>query len=252
MWSNEELLKKPIKDLVQQNYVFAAVLHYFGISFFQYEHKSLTEVCRKFRINPQQLIDEMEAWSASLDPSEDELYLRPIEVLVAYLKRKHYFFIRQELPFLADMVEGIREKGEYAQILDDLRIMFPLFVEDFIRHIHEEEKSLFQRIKLLLEIEEGAFELVDALQILDQASIQKMSESHEIHDDEMVGIRRLTKDYYLSADASMGVRVLFHELMNFEKELIQHARIEDRLLFPKAIELEKEALKKLKKLIQKN
>ena len=93
--------------------------------------------------------------------------------------------------------------------------------------------------------------MVDALQILDRASIQKMSESHEIHDDEMVGIRRLTKDYYLSADASMGVRVLFHELMNFEKELIQHARIEDRLLFPKAIELEKEALKKLKKLIQK-
>jgi regulator of cell morphogenesis and NO signaling len=48
------------------------------------------------------------------------------------------------------------------------------------------------------------------------------------------------------------MKVLYHELQNFEKELSIHARIEDELLFPKAVELEKEALRKIRKQIQTN
>ena len=43
-----------------------------------------------------------------------------------------------------------------------------------------------------------------------------------------------------------------HELQTFEKELSIHAKIEDELLFPKAVELEKEALRKIRKQIQTN
>jgi regulator of cell morphogenesis and NO signaling len=48
------------------------------------------------------------------------------------------------------------------------------------------------------------------------------------------------------------MKVLYHELQTFEKELSIHAKIEDELLFPKAVELEKEALRKIRKQIQTN
>lgn len=253
MLNSKDIQKNSIKDLVSENYVFAAVLHYFGISFFQYEQNSLQDVCKKFRINPQQLIDELESWATKREPSTEDLYLHPIEVLVSYLKRKHYFFVRQELPFLSNMVSGIEiPNSEYASILGDLRIMFPLFVEDFIHHIHEEESKLFQRIQLLHEIEQDEFRLQDALHILEKNPVIFLAEAHDTHDDEMEGIRKITNNYLLPDTAPVSIKVLYHELQVFEKELIVHAQIEDRLLFPKAVELEKDVLRKIKKKITSN
>lgn len=244
--------KNSIGDLVEQNYVFAAVLHFFGISFFQYEEKSLDEVCKKFKVNPLQIMAELENWAMQKEPSREELYFHPIEVLVEYLKKKHHYFLRHELPFLSNMISGILPKKQYEGLLSDMRLMFPLFVDDFIHHIHEEENTLFRRISLLHQIERGEFNLVDALTLLNTTPISDLAEEHEVHDDEMEGIRKLTSDYLLVTPAPVAIKVLYHELQNFEKELVIHARIENDLLFPKAIELEKDVKRKLIDKIKSN
>lgn len=241
-----------VSDLVSENYVFAAVLHYFGISFYQYSTDSLEVVCKKHKVQPLQLIQELEAWALRKEPTTDELYLNPIEVLVAYLKKKHYYFVRQELPFLSNLISGISPEPEYKSLMIDLRIMFPLFVDDFIHHIHEEESRLFKRIELLQDIESNRFALPDALSILEKDPIHLLADAHEIHEDEMEGIRKITNEYSLPEEAPLTIKVLFHELQNFEKELIIHAQIEDELLFPKAVELEKEAIRQIRKKIQTN
>lgn len=252
MLANRNFEKTSVGELVSENYVFAAVLHYFGISFYQYPTDSLERVCQKHKVNPRILIAELESWAQQKEPSVEELYLNPIELLVAYLKKKHYYFVRQELPFLSNLISGIQPEKEYATLLADLRIMFPLFVDDFIHHIHEEESRLFNRIELLQDIEDNHFRTEDALTILEKDPIHHLAGQHEIHDDEMEGIRKLTKDYFLEESAPLTMKVLYHELQNFERELSVHAKIEDELLFPKAVELEKEALRKIRKKIQTN
>lgn len=252
MLAKRDFEKTSIGDLVSENYVFAAVLHYFGISFYQYETDSLEKVCHKHKVNPRQLISQLESWAKQKDPSLEDLYLNPIELLVAYLKKKHYYFVRQELPFLSNIISGIKPEAGYEQLMCDLRIMFPMFVEDFIHHIHEEESRLFKRIELLQDIEDGEFSTIDALTILEKNPVDHLADQHEIHDDEMQGIRKLTKNYFLEDHAPLSMKVLYHELQNFEKELSIHAKIEDELLFPKAVELEKEALRRIRKQIQTN
>ena len=130
--------KTTVEELVSENYVFAAVLHYFGISFYQYPSDSLEKVCLKHKVNPRQLIAELESWALQKEPSLEELYLNPIELLVAYLKKKHYYFVRQELPFLSNMISGIAPEPGYELLLADLRILFPLFSrlphERYCRH----------------------------------------------------------------------------------------------------------------------
>jgi regulator of cell morphogenesis and NO signaling len=244
--------KTSVGDLVSENYVFAAVLHYFGISFYQYPTDSLEKVCRQHKVNPRQLISQLESWAKEKDPSLEDLYLNPIELLVAYLKKKHYYFVRQELPFLSNLISGIKAEPGFEALMSDLKIMFPLFVEDFIHHIHEEESRLFKRIELLQDIEEGEFSIRDALTILEKDPIEFLADQHEIHDDEMQGIRKLTRDYSLEDQAPLTMKVLYHELQNFEKELSIHAKIEDELLFPKAVELEREALRRIRKQIRTN
>jgi regulator of cell morphogenesis and NO signaling len=105
---------------------------------------------------------------------------------------------------------------------------------------------------LLHQIEADEYRLNDALLILEKSPVSLLSEAHDAHDDEMEGIRKLTKGYFLPEDAPISIKVLYNELQVFEKELSVHAQIEDRLLFPKAIELEKEVLRKIKKKIRNN
>jgi regulator of cell morphogenesis and NO signaling len=248
----QNIFQKSIGDLVEENHVLAAVLYYFGISFFKFEQESLAKVCQQFKINPNQVVEELESWASSKEPSEEELFLHPIEVLVEYLKKKHRVFVRQELPFLSNMVSGINAPEGFKGLMEDLRLMFPLFVDDFIHHIHEEENTLFERIQFLQSIEKGDVPLQEAVGIFAQNSILEDAAEHEAHDDEMEGIRKLTNDYLLPSDAPMAIRILYMELQKLEKELVIHAKIENDLLFPKAVTLENDIKKLISKIIQSN
>lgn len=252
MHASDNKHKKSIAALVKENHVLAEVLHYFGISFFEHEQHSLEDVCAKYRVNPSQVIAELEAWASRVEPTTEELFLHPIEVMVGYLKKKHRFFIRQALPFLTSMVEGVDLGIGRKSLMTDLRLMFPLFVDDFIHHIHDEEDSLFERIAMLQDIDSGSVPLSEAVKIFTLPSIQKMAAEHEAHDDEMRGIRKLTNDYQVTNSSVLSMRILYLELQKLESELKIHAKIENDLLFPKAVELEKEVKRKLSLQIKSN
>jgi regulator of cell morphogenesis and NO signaling len=73
---------------------------------------------------------------------------------------------------------------------------------------------------------------------MEKNSVRKFAMDHEVHDDEMEGIRKITKDYTVASHTPLHIKVLYNELKAFEKDLIIHARIENEILFPKAMTIE--------------
>ena len=118
------------------------------------------------------------------------------------------------------------------------KILFPLFIEDFIHHIYEEEDTLFKYIKVLERASTGNYNPTRLYYMMERHSLQRFAMEHEAHDDEMEGIRKITNDYKLFPDSPLHVKVIYSELMLFEKNLQTHARIENEILFPKAMALE--------------
>jgi regulator of cell morphogenesis and NO signaling len=106
-----------------------------------------------------------------------------------------------------------------------LKILFPLFMEDFIHHIYEEEDTLFKYIQKLEHAKQGRYHTSSLYHSMEKYSLQKCALEHEAHDDEMAGIRQMTKDYFLTPDAPLHVKVIYSELIQFEKTLQEHARI---------------------------
>ena len=127
---------------------------------------------------------------------------------------------------------------DYSHIERDLKIVFPLFVEDFIEHIYEEEDTLFHFILALEKASKGNFSPGKLYYLLEKNSVQKFALEHEAHDDEMEGIRKITRNYGLLPNAPLHVKVIYNELKAFEKSLMTHARIENEILFPKAMAIE--------------
>lgn len=233
-----EIKSKRIDQLVEENYVNAYVLYYFGIRFDEYFSFTLEQACNDKGLNIEQVIRELES-PQLLREADLPLLSYPIDLIIEYLKHSHYLFIKHKLPYIAKQVENFQpEDNRYRSVARDLKMVIPLFVEDFIHHIYEEEDTLFRYIKTLDRASKGDYIPTRLYQMMEGFSIQKFSIEHEAHDDEMEGIRKITNDYALDPDASLPVKVIYNELKDFEKSLLTHARIENEILFPKAMILE--------------
>jgi regulator of cell morphogenesis and NO signaling len=236
-WKNSN-----IGDLVDQNHEYAEVLFYFGIHFLNYTHKTLDQVCSEKGLSAVQVIRALENPEKEGPPS---LASCPLDLMIEYLRHTHHQFVKRQLPYLRELIRDVKPADARSQgILHDLRLAFPLFIQDFVQHIYEEEDSLFHYINLLMKAARGRpFRMAELYYAMEQHSIQHFAIDHRAMDDEMAGIRAITDNYTPPARADLGMRILFRQLLAFEQKLKTHARVEDEILLPKALILENEAKK---------
>lgn len=238
------LRNKRIGDLVDQDNVRAYVLYYFGIKFYEYSEYTLEQACQEKGLKIDQVMRELESPKENFQEEELPLISYPIDLIIEYLKHAHFLYVKHKLPYIGRLVESFKpEHPDYELVAKDLKILFPLFIEDFIHHIYEEEDTLFKYIKVLERAAQGHFHPSKLYYMMERSSLQRFALEHEAHDDEMEGIRKITKDYHLGQDAPLHVKVIYSELTAFEKSLQVHARIENEILFPKAMNLESQVKK---------
>jgi regulator of cell morphogenesis and NO signaling len=230
---------------VDQNNVRAYVLYYFGIKFYEYSEQTLEQVCREKGLKVEQLVKELESPAENFKEADLPLISYPVDLIIEYLKHAHFLFVKHKLPYIARLVESFKaEHQAYEGVEKDLKTLFPLFIEDFIHHIYEEEDTLFTYIRLLDRATRGRYNPSELFYKMERSSLQRFAIEHEAHDDEMEGIRKITRDYHLAQDAPLHVKVIYSELLQFERSLKTHAHIENEILFPKALALEN-GMKKL-------
>lgn len=243
-----------IKSLVSSNYIYASVLYYFGIEFYRVSNHTLEEVCRKQGLKIEHVIAKLEQ-AAKISKKNElrEMINFPINLIIQYLKHAHSIFIKKDLPYIANLIENISpEYREHQALIDDLKLVFPLFAEDFIHHIYQEEDSLFSYIQVILAAKEQGYLNPDQYMKMEKYSLQHFAMEHAEHDDEMHGVSKILKQYTLSRSAPLHLQVIFSELKDFQEKLRIHALVENHILFPKALELENQIVKDYKEVIKYN
>lgn len=238
-----------IGEIVSEHYVFAYVLFYFGIEFFEHTSKTLEELCMEKDLEVEQVLSSFD--SIRVSPNHKALNLDevPVELVVEYLKHSHHVFIKQRLPFLTHLVERLHQTGPPHPVVKDLQTNFPRFAEEFTQHICEEEDNIFAQIMYLLKVlREPEEDLFHTFSMLNNISIDDYASDHrEAERDELFGIRELTQNYTLGASENIQMRVLMEDLRAFDQELRIHAKIENDILFRKGQELELEVWQRLLK-----
>jgi regulator of cell morphogenesis and NO signaling len=236
--SKANLKRYSHSELVDQNYIHAYVLYYFGIRFYEYSALTLEQVCEQRGLKVDQVIREMES-PTYLREAELPLVSYPIDLIIEYLKHSHFLFIKHKLPYITRLVESFKAiHPDYETVERDMKIVFPLFVADFIEHIYEEEDTLFSFILALEKASKSGYIPTKLFYLLERTLSKNLQWNTRRTMMKWKGIRNITKDYKLDANAPLHVKVLYNELKAFESSLITHARIENEILFPKAMSLE--------------
>ncbi len=243
--------QKRIADLIDDNYAYAAVLYYFGIGFYDYDQKTLDQVCTEKGLAVEHVIANLE--SVYEQPVEQSLPLAayPIDLVIAYLKHTHFIFVKERLPYLSKLIHALHDT-DHDDIADDLRFIFPLFVEDLIRHIYQEEDELFSYILSLHQALREPNLSAQMYYDMEKYAIQDFAVHHDADDDEMEGIRHIVHNYDIRRTNNRHLRVVYAELQQFERELKVHASVENEILFPKALMLEKQVKRVLREKVGLN
>ena len=234
-------MKKTVRNLLDENFIYARALHYLGIDFFHCEEATLEELCVDKGIDHKRLIRSLYQFDTKSRIPFGEINEYPLPLVVAYLKFAHQGYIKNSLPFIVGLLKNLNTN---QSPLHDLIAIFPLFVEDFIKHIYREEDHLFGYIDHLYKTKNGGYREAHQLFFKSEPSLAEQRAHHQ-EEDEMASLRELIEEVQMD---SLHVKIIVQEIKAFDREMLYHAAIENEILFPKAIGLESEVLLRIQEL----
>ncbi|MEJ6980347.1 iron-sulfur cluster repair di-iron protein [Pedobacter sp. P351] len=230
-----------IGEIVAKDFRKAQVFKKLGIDFCCGGKKTIEEVCKAKDIDVEKVRAELANVQDFGQGSSLPFDKWDLDFLTDYIINTHHLYVKENIPFITELANKVASvHGDTHPELIEVAQIFSRVASDFTLHLMKEEKILFPFIKELVfasknktSISPAAFGSVDN-------PTQMMEMEHEQAGEDFAAIRAASNDYTLPADACASYTILYKKLMEFEDDLFNHVHLENNILFPKAIQLEKE------------
>ena len=232
-------------DVVSNDFKYAKALNSFGIDFYKHYDLTIDQICKEKGLSSNSIHGYRVAMDETFDLDVKTLESSPLNLVIEYLKHNHSYFIKNKLPYIKSLISSLSLENKKFNFFKDLKFIFPLFYEDFVDHILEEEKYIFSYIQKLYHLEDSKSHAKIFFE-MKKISLKDIAKEHLEEDSEMAGIRGLTSDYSYENIENLHLKVIFQELQAFDKELEIHSEIENTILFPRALDLEKNIADKIR------
>ena len=235
-----ELLSKPLSQIVNEHHKTASVFEKYNLDYCCKGKRSLRQACSENHIPLKEVVAEPQNIYAiktnELDFNEVKLYQ-----LADYIVYTHHSYVKKEMPQMLSYLEKVASKhGNRHSELYKISELFVDLFNEMTHHMHNEETILFPRIK---DMEKNGFEPIPYdikyFEYL-QLPIIDMEDDDEDAGNKMAEIRKLTNNYTPRAHSGTTFKLLYASLQAFEIELHHYIHLENNILFPKALDLEKE------------
>ncbi len=229
-----------IGKIVAENYKAAAVFKQYGIDFCCNGNRTIESACRKKQIDEEQLLTELQEAVTQKGTGEIDFKSFPLDLLADYIEKTHHRYvdrkIREITPYLRRIVEVHGDNHPELLVVEQL---FQQSAGDLTAHMKKEELVLFPAIRRLVQSQLSGSTMSETPLGTIAEVIARMEQDHEAEGERFRHISELTDQYNPPADACNTYRVTFSLIDEFEEDLHRHIHLENNILFPKAIGLEK-------------
>lgn len=235
-----QLLQKQIGELVAQDYRTAAIFSNYGIDFCCKGNRQIEEVCNKKKINTVQIEAELDAILNAKTTGEPDFKQWPLDLLADYVEKTHHRYVESKSqPLLQFLDKLCKVHGARHPELFTINKAFIELAQELASHMKKEELILFPFIKKLVQAELTNQKIDQPHFGSVENPIDMMEHEHETAGNLLRIIEKETNNYQPPADACNTYRVTFAMLKEFEEDLHKHIHLENNILFPKSILLEK-------------
>ena len=234
-----------VTDIVLNDYRTADVLLKYDIEFCCGGKWPLEMVCASRDLDVTEVLRELTKASRAVQFSNSlQFHDWSTNFLIDFIINVHHEYLKTALPvaleYVTRFMEGHLNKFPELQPLQEIVAKLH---GDIPSHLLSEEEIFFPYIRQIsnahLYREPYASLLVKTLRKPLQVT---MRQEHDVINKLLQQMRRLTNDYTIPDKACVTHRVTFHKLQELDNDLTQHLYLENDILFPRAIEIEKELL----------
>lgn len=212
-----------------------------GIDFCCGGNKTLKEASEEAGITEEELKSALYSAEAKpLSPSQD--YNKwELDFLADYIVNTHHRYIKENAETIYGLAVKVAQRhGDSHPELNKLAQSVQHFLQDLLNHTEKEEKILFPAIKETVAGKRDTSKRASTAPGFLKQPVLVMQKEHEIAGEDLTYFRKLTNDYSLPQDACNSYSYLFEKMKEFEEDLHQHIHLENNILFPKSLELDKE------------
>lgn len=230
---------RTVADCVTENIKASHVFKKYGIDFCCGGGISVEKACEKKGVNYKVLVDELERIN-SIGDGETNYNEIPLDELIDHIVEKHHAYVEANIELLLQYSSKVaRVHGGSNPDLIRVYELFKNVAGELASHLKKEELILFPFIKKMLKTEKEGGKLVVPSFSTVENPVKMMEAEHEEAGDVFKEISILTNNYTPPAHACNTYRALFDKLEEFEQDLHEHIHLENNILHPKALKLER-------------
>ena len=234
-------LSKTVRELAVENPASARVFEKFGIDYCCGGGKSLREACASANIAPDRLLQSLQTAGERKGTNGDKNWQsEPLSDLIDHIVDTHHAFTREELDRLEPLLAKVCSvHGQRHPELLHIRQLFGGLSQELTMHMMKEEQVLFPYIHRMEEAVLERRAIIPPMFGTVQNPVQMMMHEHDSAGQALHQMRELSAGYTPPQDACVSFQTLYRALDEFERDLHQHIHLENNILFPRAVEMER-------------
>ncbi len=233
--------ERTIGSIVAEDYRSAAVLTRYGIDFCCKGGRSVQEVCEKKNIDQHQLAEDITALLARDAKGADDVRNWPLDKLADHVETVHHRYVEERGPIIKQYLDKLcRVHGDRHPELFAIKEEFDDCIGSMAMHMKKEELILFPFVRKLAKSEGAGIPVTAPHFGSVENPVRAMMADHNDEGERFERMKAVSGGFTPPADGCATYAAAFNMLKEFEGDLHLHIHLENNIMFPRAIELEKQ------------
>jgi regulator of cell morphogenesis and NO signaling len=231
---------KTLADVAATSLRAVTTLERLGLDYCCGGKQPFDEACLAKGLQPDEVMREIQQAIGS-GTTDRDWATAPLGDLIKHIISTHHEFLKLELPAISNRMDKVLSVhgGRDPEMLPRMAAVYRALYEEMRMHMHKEEDILFPYIEQYARAE-AAGQPMPPVPFGSMANpVAMMEREHEQAGGALEEIRALTNNYELPSYACSTVRALYEGIQAVEADLHVHIHLENNILFPRAIALEK-------------
>ena len=209
--------------------------------------KPLEKACGEANLEINDVIDSLESAAVEYrhrngaDLKVEDWQNAPLGDLIGHIQGTHHKYVKTEIARLRPLFDKVcNVHGSKHSELLPLRGDFQTLAQELTTHMMKEEMVLFPYIERMEESLVSGEPILPAPFGTVETPVAKMVHEHDSAGNLLRHMRQLTNGYEPPEGACTSYKTLYLALAEFERDLHQHVHLENNILFPRAVKMERE------------
>lgn len=222
--------------LIHENPFLLPVINRFGIRL-GFKDKTVSQICSELAINESFFLAIVNTYNNKDYFPEENLMSYTPKLIVDYLRKTHEYYFNYLFPEVERRLDSMFNGCEGAcDHLVLIRRFYNTYKEELTKHIQIEEKKVFPYVLELTRAWEQNDKVSDKFKGF---MIRSFEKEHENVDQKIFDLKNIIIKYLDPKYNDNDCNAFLFAIFQFERDLLDHARIEDNILLNKVKQIEK-------------